>query len=101
MQTINIHLRTLYCVDVNERHAFVCEPDVVHVFSLESGIEILRIPVDATLRCSQRVEDPCLVSGDWFITTLSVTPKVDECLRSEFIAGLFTHLYSLIYVEIY
>ncbi|KAN0131825.1 hypothetical protein V8E53_010353 [Lactarius tabidus] len=87
MQTINIHLRTLYCVDVNERHAFVCEPDAVHVFSLESGIEILRIPVDATLQCSQRVQDPCLVSGDWFITTLFVTPKVDECLRSEFIAA--------------
>lgn len=103
MQTINIYLQILRCVDVNELYAFVCEPDVVHVFSLESGIEVLRIPVCATLRSSQRVEDPYLVSGDWFITPLSVTPNMDECPHPspEFIAGVFTHSYSSSHAEIY
>jgi hypothetical protein len=84
-------------IDVNERHAFVCEQDVVHVFSRESGSEVLRIPADATVRCSQRVEDPFLVSGDWFITPLSVSPKVDESPRPKFIAGVQVHLYSLVH----
>ena len=94
MQTINIHLEYLRCVDVNERYAFVCEPDVVHIFSLESCIEVLRIN-RWDIQCSLRVEDPFLVSGDWFITPLSVTPEVDECLSPEFVAGVPTHPYSL------
>jgi hypothetical protein len=98
LQTINVHLQALRCVDVNERYAFVCEPDVVHIFSLESGIKVMLVPVDATLQCSQRqrVKDPYLLPGDWFITPLSVAPKVDECPRQEFIAGVFTHSHSLI-----
>ena len=93
MQTIDIHLDTLCSVDVSESYAFLCEPEVVRVFSLESCIEVLCIhPWD--LRCSQRVEDPYLVSGDWFIVPLSVTPGVDECSSPEFSAGMFT-LYTL------
>jgi hypothetical protein len=91
MQTINTHLPSFRYPDVNERHAFICEPDAIHVFSRESGIEVLRIPVDATVRCSQRVEDPSLISGDWFTTPLSVSPEVDESPRPVFIKGAFTH----------
>ena len=93
VQTIDIRLQDLRYVDVNEHHAFVCDPDAVHVFSRESGTEVLRIPANAAVRCSQRVEDPFLVSGDWFITPLSVYPEVDEfrCVP-EFIAGVCTHI---------
>ena len=90
-QTINIHVQEVLGVDVNERHAFVCEAYVVHVFSRESGSEILRISADAIARCTQHVEDPALVSGDWFITPLFVSQKVDECPRPKFIAGAFTY----------
>ena len=89
VQTIDVYLRALH-VDVNERHAFVCEADVVRVFSRESGSEVLRIPADATVRCSQHVEDPDLVSGDWLITPLSVSLAVDESSRPQMIAGVFT-----------
>jgi len=90
VQTIHIRLRDLRYVDVNERHAFVCEPDAVHVFSRESGSEVLQIPADATVQCSRLVEDPVLVSGDKFITLLSLSSKVDNS-RPRFIAGVFTH----------
>jgi hypothetical protein len=92
VQTINIQMARH--VDVNERHAFVCETDMVHVFSRESGSEILLIPVDATVRCSQSVEDLVLVSGDWLITPLSVPFKV-ESFRPEFSAGVFKYTYTL------
>jgi hypothetical protein len=80
IQTIDLNTRAFYYyVDVSERHAFMCEDDVVYVFSLESGIEVLRIPAWScpTVRCSQRV--------DWFIKSY----EVDESLRSKFIAGVF------------
>ncbi|KAH9059604.1 hypothetical protein EDB87DRAFT_769868 [Lactarius vividus] len=77
VQTIDIHLEGLRYVDVNERHAFVCERAAVHVFSRESGGEVLRIPVDAVVRCNQLAEDPATVSGDWFVTPLSVYPRSD------------------------
>ena len=67
-QTINIRALEVLGVDVNERHAFVSEADVVRMFSQQSGSEILRILANAITRCSQQVEDPALVSGDWFIT---------------------------------
>jgi len=87
VQTLNIHIRTLSCVDVNERHMFISESDVVHVFSRKSGIEVLRIPAEASVRCSQHVlvEDPLLISGDWLITPLSVSHEVDETPHPEFI----------------
>ncbi|KAH9042977.1 hypothetical protein EDB84DRAFT_1436286 [Lactarius hengduanensis] len=78
VQTIDMRLRDLRYVDVNERHAFVCESDAVHVFSRESGNEVLCIPTDASVQCSRRVGDPSLISGDWFITPLSVYPEIDE-----------------------
>ncbi|KAH9017137.1 hypothetical protein EDB83DRAFT_2679885 [Lactarius deliciosus] len=75
VRTIDIHLEGLRYVDVNERHVFVCERAAVHVFSRESGSEVLRIPVDAIVQCNQLVEDPITVSGDWFVTPLFVYPK--------------------------
>jgi len=61
----------------------------VHVFSRESGIEVLRLPAGVTVRCSQRVEDPLLVSGDRFITPISVSPttNVDESPHPKLIAA--------------
>jgi hypothetical protein len=90
LRTININLWTICDIDMSERHAFLCELDAVNVISLDSGREVLRIPVDAIVRCIQRVEDPFLVCGDWFVTPLSVSPEGDESPRSEFIAGMFT-----------
>ncbi|KAH9174791.1 hypothetical protein EDB89DRAFT_472508 [Lactarius sanguifluus] len=88
VQTIDIDIRfqALSYVDVNERHAFVSEQDAVHVFSRESGSEVLQIPADATVEYSQLVEDPSLVSGDSFITPLSVSPDVDHS-RPRFVAA--------------
>ncbi|KAN0129694.1 hypothetical protein V8E53_012514 [Lactarius tabidus] len=83
VQTIDITVQAISYVDVNERHAFVCEPSAVHVFSRESGSEVLRIPADATIRRSQLVEDPAF---DNFTTVLSVSPKVDKS-RPEFMAA--------------
>ena len=99
MQTIGIRLKTLRGVDANERYAFVCELDVLQIFSLESGIEVFRIhPCD--LRCSQQVEDPFLTSGDWFITPLSITPKVDKCPTARFSESVFSNSYSSINAEV-
>ena len=89
LQTISINCSTFCSLDVNARHVFVSEPCAVRVFSRESGIEVLRIPAEAAIRCSQHVEDPFLISGGWFTTTLSVFPEVDESPRPEFITGVF------------
>ncbi|KAH9174793.1 hypothetical protein EDB89DRAFT_1950620, partial [Lactarius sanguifluus] len=44
------------------------EPDAVHVFSRESGNEVLEIPADSTIRCTLLVEGPI---SDEFVTPLS------------------------------
>ncbi|KAI9444179.1 hypothetical protein H4582DRAFT_1067846 [Lactarius indigo] len=82
-QTIDIYVRSICYVDVNETHVFVCEPDAVHVFSRESGNEVLEIPADATIRCTLLVEGPI---SDKFIRPLSVSPKIDKS-RPRFIAA--------------
>ena len=86
VQTIDIGLRTICYVDVNERHAFACEPDAVHVFSRESGTEILRVSADTTVQRSLLVEDPPSVE---FIAPLSVSRKAEKT-RPRFVAGEFT-----------
>ncbi|KAH9174787.1 hypothetical protein EDB89DRAFT_471990 [Lactarius sanguifluus] len=88
LQTIDLQYHDIYGGDVNEHHVFFCRPDAVHVFSRESGNEVLCIPVDTSIRSSQRVEDPFRVSGDWFTTPLSVYSDVlDESRPSpKFIA---------------
>jgi hypothetical protein len=91
VQTIDLNLKTLCSIDLSERHVCVCEHDVVHVFSRESGIEILRVPAFATVRCNLHVEDPSLVPGNWLVTPLSVSPEVHESPLPKFIAGVFDH----------
>ena len=86
VQTIDIRLRALCYIDVNERHAFACDPNAVHVFSRESGNEILCVSADAAMLC-MLVGDP---PPDNFITALSVSPK-EEKIHSKIIAGEFTH----------
>ncbi|KAH9000897.1 hypothetical protein EDB86DRAFT_3133123 [Lactarius hatsudake] len=83
VQTIDIHIQSICYIDVDETHAFVCEPDAVHVFSRESGNQVLEIPADATVRCNLLVEGPI---SDKFITPLSVSPKRDKS-RPRFIAA--------------
>ena len=87
VKTIDISAQSLCYVDVNERHAFVCQPSVVRVYSRESGSEILRIPADAAVRRNRLVEDPAF---DKFVTPLTVSPKVDKS-RPRFIAGVFSY----------
>lgn len=87
VQTIDIHVEAISYVDVNERHAFVCELVAVHVYSRENGSEVLCIPADSTIRCSQLVEDP---GFEKFTTVLSVSPKVEES-HPKFIAGVFSY----------
>ncbi|KAH9000892.1 hypothetical protein EDB86DRAFT_471879 [Lactarius hatsudake] len=95
VQTIKTRYWNIRYVDVNERHVFLCRPDAVHVFSRESSSEVLCIPADASVRCSQRLEDPVLVSGDRFITPISVTPNVDgSCQIPVWMAGMFNHTLS-------
>ncbi|KAH9038564.1 hypothetical protein EDB85DRAFT_2141791 [Lactarius pseudohatsudake] len=76
LQTIDLRYHDISGGDVNEHHVFFCRPNAVHVFSRESGNEVLCIPVDASVWSSQRVEDPFLVSGNWFTTPLSVYSDV-------------------------
>ncbi|KAI9444182.1 hypothetical protein H4582DRAFT_1069114 [Lactarius indigo] len=75
VQTINTHLEGLYDADVNERHVFLCKQNAVHVFSRESGNEVLCIPVDAGVRCRQRVEDPSSYPGTGLPPLSLSTPK--------------------------
>ncbi|KAH9026252.1 hypothetical protein EDB83DRAFT_2425500, partial [Lactarius deliciosus] len=76
LQTIDFQYHDIYGGDVNEHHVFFCRPDAVHVFSRESGNEVLCIPSGASVRSSQRVQDPFLISGDWFTTPLSIYSDV-------------------------
>ncbi|KAH9017135.1 hypothetical protein EDB83DRAFT_192974 [Lactarius deliciosus] len=76
LQTIDFRYHDIYGGDVNEHHVFFCRPDAVHVFSRESGNEVLCIPSGASARSSQRVQDPFLISGDWFTTPLSIYSDV-------------------------
>ncbi len=91
VQTIDIAPRTLCYVDVNERHAFVCHPDAVYVFSRESGSQVLRVSADADIQCNQLVEDTILAIGNNFITPLSVSPNAENS-HSRLIAGEFLRI---------
>ena len=95
---INLNIQTPSSVDLSERHVFVCEHDVLHVFTQESGFEVLRVPACSTIRCSLRVEDPFLLPGDWFIVPLSVSvsPGVDESPCPKFFAGVFDHTFFIL-----
>ena len=74
----------------------MCEQDVVHVYSRESGMEVLRLPAEATVRCSQRVGDPLLVSRDRFTTPIVVSPDINEFPCPKFIAGVFNLNHTLL-----
>lgn len=95
VQMINLNIQTPCSVDLSERQVFVCDPDVLHVFSREGGLEVLRVPACATVRCSLRVKDPFLLPGDWFIAPLSVSvsPGVDESPCPKFFAGVLDHTF--------
>ena len=101
VQMINLNIQTPSSVDLSEWHVFVCKHDVLHVFSQESGLEVLHVPACATVRCSLRVEDPSLLPGDWFIAPLSVCLPWSRrislskvfcwCVRSYFFHSLISY----------
>jgi hypothetical protein len=70
-------------VDVNERHAFVCESRAIHVFARDGGAEVLRISSDASM---PKVVVADTVPGDPFVAVLPLHPGSDDLLPS-FLAG--------------
>ncbi|KAF8268332.1 hypothetical protein EI94DRAFT_1700314 [Lactarius quietus] len=72
-------------ISANCWHAFL--HDVRTGSLVQNGSEVLRMPAKANARCSQRVEDPYLISGDWFLTPLSVSSEIDEYTRPMLIAA--------------
>jgi hypothetical protein len=84
VQKIDFNIRRICYVDVNERHVFVCEPTVVHVFLRADGTETLQIPNDVAVVC---VESPKYIPGDPFVTPLPLCPSLDDSFP-DFIAGL-------------
>ena len=85
VQSIDIGLTDVCYVDVDERHVFVCEPEVLRVFSRgDGGEEVLRVPRDVWF--SKIVGPSSLIDRDPFVSVLSLVPTLDEC-PPIFIAG--------------
>ncbi|KAH9047901.1 hypothetical protein EDB84DRAFT_1434624 [Lactarius hengduanensis] len=87
--TIMYRLAYPTLIFANSRHAFLYDlrtgslPHAVHVFSRESGNEVLEIPADATIRCTLLVHGP---TSDTFIKPISVSSKGDQS-RARFAAA--------------
>lgn len=91
VQTIEIDLDDVCYVDVNERHAFICEPTVLHVFSRDGGAEVLQIPSSASI---PHAVSAALVPGDAFVEALPLLPESDDFLPL-FVAGAWTSIHSV------
>jgi hypothetical protein len=87
VQTIDINIASICYVDVNERHVFICEPDVVHVCSRAGGTEVLRIPNNVIVEHVDSVKSPNITFGNLFVSPLSLSPSLDDTFP-DFIAGL-------------
>ncbi|KAI0287199.1 hypothetical protein BC826DRAFT_1046186 [Russula brevipes] len=74
VQTIDVHLRSVCSVDVNERHVLICE---------RRRLRVLRIPSVAFVR---QVASPALVQGNPFVASLPLLPGSDN-LRPDFLAA--------------
>ncbi|KAH9985659.1 hypothetical protein BJV74DRAFT_554300 [Russula compacta] len=83
VQTIEMDLEDVCYVDVNERHAFVCEPTVLHVYSRDNGAEVLQIPSGASV---SHAITAALVPGDAFVEALPLLPGSDD-LHPSFVAA--------------
>jgi len=89
VQTIDVHLRSVCSVDVNERHVLICERRRLRVISRSGGggdggcSEVLRIPSVAFVR---QVASPALVQGNPFVASLPLLPGSDN-LRPDFLAA--------------
>jgi hypothetical protein len=87
VQSIDIGLEDVCYVDVDERYVFVCEPDVLHVFSRgEGGAEVLRIPRGVLFSKVVGPSTPIDRLGDPFVSVLTLYPGIDE-YPPVFIAG--------------
>ena len=89
VQTIDVVPRArgfgLCYVDVNERYVFVCESHALHVFSRDSGAEVLRIPNNVFVPKTVTVASES-VAGNPFVEVLSLRPGRDNTLP-DFLAG--------------
>ena len=88
VQTIDIRAEEIHYVDVNERHVFVCEPDVLRVFSrADGGNEVLRIERGVLFsKMLGHSEESTPTDNDPFVSVLPIRPEIATSLRS-FIAG--------------
>ena len=95
VQTINIrlsHRQSVCYVDVNERHAFVCDPEALHVYARQgdgrdgAGAKVLRISRSVPV---QKAVEPNVAPGNPFFTVLPLRSEIDGVLP-RFIAGAST-----------
>jgi hypothetical protein len=95
VQTIDLFLtpRQPVCyVDVNERHAFVCDPEVLHVYTRHggdgraAGAEVLRI---SRIELVQEAVELNIVPGNPFFTALPLR-SVTDIMLPLFMAGAST-----------
>jgi len=76
VQAIDIRPDNICYVDVSERHAFVCEPMVVHVFSrADGGSEVLRIQRNVSF--SKVLSPSTPINREPFVSVLPLQPGVD------------------------
>ena len=97
VQTIDLrltHRQSVCYVDVNERHAFVCDPEALHVYARHgggdgdddgpaAGAEVLRI---SRIELVQEAVELNIVPGNPFFTALPLR-SVTDIILSRFIAG--------------
>jgi len=92
VQTVEIDVRSICYVDVNERHLFVCCLRALHVFSREDGgKEVLRVPNDvAVLNVVSTVPVPASDGDDDdddpFVAVVPLHTESDHP-RPTFVAG--------------
>jgi hypothetical protein len=98
VQTIDLfltHRQPVCYVDVNERHAFVCDPEALHVYARHGGVgddgrtagaEVLRI---SRIELVQEAVELNIVPGNPFFTAVPLR-SVTDIVLSRFVAGAST-----------
>ena len=73
-------------VDVNERHAFVCSPDALHVYARDrDATKVLDVPHSLIFNSTPSV---VVEPGNSFISVLSLHPGSDDHVHPNFRAGV-------------
>lgn len=111
MQTIDIRTIEIQYVDVNERHVFVCEPEVLRVFSrTDGGNEVLRIERGVLFsKMLGHSEESTPTDNDPFVSASvhPIRPEITISLQS-FIAGAWvgditpdTFIFSFVELKVF